>query len=280
MNSSVVEPIGITLAALGRLLEPTETTLGATERAALTLLATTRDATLNDVAGAASIAKSTASECISSLQSRGFVTHARQASDRRRLALRITPAGRRALSASPALDLTRLDAALATLPADTATGLAAGLQALAAALDPADGPSPSPGPAPAELRLLVVRLAGGDYALPLDQVREVLPYRRPRRLASPSAWLEGVLAVRGALLPVSDLRRRLGLDAASRPDALVVVQSAGGPVALAVDSVARLVTVGAATVGPPVGGGAGISGIVEAGGELLVLLEPDLLIAD
>lgn len=61
--------------------------------------------------------------------------------------------------------------------------------------------------------LVVFQLGGQDFALPVTVVEEVL--RLPETLTpvprAPS-FVEGVLGLRGEVLPVMDLRRRLGLD--------------------------------------------------------------------
>jgi purine-binding chemotaxis protein CheW len=135
-------------------------------------------------------------------------------------------------------------------------------------------------PVSSELRLLVAVAGGAEYALPLERVREVIPYAKPRRLASPSPWLAGVISVRGALVPVCDLRRRLGVRARAQAEAYVLVDGPDGAAALAVDRVSGLVTAVSGEVAPPVGGGIGVSGIVTAGARLLVLLELDDLLDD
>lgn len=70
-----------------------------------------------------------------------------------------------------------------------------------------------------EEQLVVFRLAGGEYGVPIDTVQEIV--RIPEELtAVPKApdFVEGVINLRGAVLPVIDQRRRLGLPALERND--------------------------------------------------------------
>ncbi|MBI4904984.1 MAG: chemotaxis protein CheW [Acidobacteria bacterium] len=62
---------------------------------------------------------------------------------------------------------------------------------------------------------LIVRLRGQSYALPSQEVRELVG--RPQTTAVPDAphYVPGVTNLRGRVLPVIDLRKRLGMAAAS-----------------------------------------------------------------
>jgi purine-binding chemotaxis protein CheW len=65
--------------------------------------------------------------------------------------------------------------------------------------------------APEDLQLLVFELAGVRYALELRAVREVVRAVLIAPLPDAPPAIEGVIAVRGELIPVYDLRARFGL---------------------------------------------------------------------
>ena len=65
--------------------------------------------------------------------------------------------------------------------------------------------------------LLVFGLDGASYAVPVERVREIVRMRTLTRIPRAPAWLLGVVALRGEIVEVIDLRRRLGLGA-SKPD--------------------------------------------------------------
>ena len=97
--------------------------------------------------------------------------------------------------------------------------------------------------APLELReLLVVTLDGDNFALAVEDVREVLRAAQPTALANAPAIVEGVLNVRGELVPLLSIRSRLG----RRPremraaDYIVVARANGRVVAFVVDAVVEL----------------------------------------
>lgn len=79
-------------------------------------------------------------------------------------------------------------------------------------------------------------LADAAYAFPVDAVREVVPYRRPRVLPKNAPWELGLISLRGELVRVWDLAARLGLDAAL-PEGALVVAAVEPPLAFAVQEI-------------------------------------------
>lgn len=72
---------------------------------------------LSEVAWHLALPKSTASVLVKDLERRGFLTRRRDPLDERRLAITLTAAGHERVQADSVLDLDRLGAALAKLPA-------------------------------------------------------------------------------------------------------------------------------------------------------------------
>jgi chemotaxis signal transduction protein len=85
------------------------------------------------------------------------------------------------------------------------------------------------------VQVLVFHVGGDPYALPVERVREVVPYGAPRRLPASDPWQRGVVAVREELLRVWDLALRLGVRGTD--DTALVVLDGAEPVALAVGAV-------------------------------------------
>ena len=94
--------------------------------------------------------------------------------------------------------------------------------------------------------LLTFDLGGIRCALPATDVREVVRAVSILPLPNAPAAVEGVINVRGTLVPVLDLRRRLDLPA--RPvalsDHLVLVRAGGRDVAVRVDRAIAVVAAG------------------------------------
>jgi purine-binding chemotaxis protein CheW len=86
---------------------------------------------------------------------------------------------------------------------------------------PSERPSPVPGdeagavPVP-ELELLAFRLGSEEYALLVEQVREVIKLWEITSVPNTPDYVLGVLSLRGKVLPVIDLCKRLGLPPGAR----------------------------------------------------------------
>ncbi len=111
------------------------------------------------------------------------------------------------------------------------------------------------------LALLVFEVAGQEFALPVERVREVLPAPREiARMARSRAHLLGVMSVRDRLLPLVGLRALFGLDGAGEQGAgeqeggrrVVVVRPGQGqaPVGVLVDEVREILRLDAAQIDP------------------------------
>jgi purine-binding chemotaxis protein CheW len=91
--------------------------------------------------------------------------------------------------------------------------------------------------APAELReLLVIWLDGDPYALPIERVREIVRLRPITPVPRVPEAVRGVISLRGEIVQVLDLRRRLGLPPADlagggRRQRIVVLHGEDGQLA-------------------------------------------------
>jgi purine-binding chemotaxis protein CheW len=88
--------------------------------------------------------------------------------------------------------------------------------------------------------LLVVHVEGGEYAIPVERIREIVRLATITRVPRTPDWLVGVVALRGEIVEVVDLRRRLGLPKgeATRANRIVVIHGNDDGVAgLLVDAV-------------------------------------------
>jgi purine-binding chemotaxis protein CheW len=132
--------------------------------------------------------------------------------------------------------------------------------------------------------LLIVRLAGERVALPADEVEAVVEIEGITPVPRASAHVAGLTALRSRVLTVIDCASslRAGVPKSETSDAVVVVAD-GHPYALLVDGVEDVVE--ASGDARPVrtalsGGWRRVSrGTVDAGGDLLLLIDPGALIA-
>jgi purine-binding chemotaxis protein CheW len=95
-----------------------------------------------------------------------------------------------------------------------------------------------------ELRFLTFRSGGGLYALPAQDVAEVMRVPAMARVPQGPAALLGIAKLRGAVLPVASLQALLGRGQQALPaTARAVVLDIGAPVALVVDAVDALISI-------------------------------------
>ncbi|MFN8109618.1 MAG: chemotaxis protein CheW [Thermoleophilia bacterium] len=90
------------------------------------------------------------------------------------------------------------------------------------------------------LQHVVLVLGREQYAVPIFQTREIVRWSQPRPVPGQPEDVEGALDLRGELVTVVDLGKRLGVPCDPNPDHrdIVVVENEGArPLGLAVDGV-------------------------------------------
>jgi purine-binding chemotaxis protein CheW len=132
-------------------------------------------------------------------------------------------------------------------------------------------------PDPANPRQLVVFTLGAEeYALPIQQVHEIIRYVEPRSVASRAEWVRGVISLRGRILPVFDLATRLGIETELSEHAKIVIVEVGSETAgVIVNGVEEVLTVTDDQIEPVPGADMTlIEAIAKIGERLVVLLKP------
>lgn len=136
------------------------------------------------------------------------------------------------------------------------------------------------------MKLVIFELGGDLFAADVLAVDRVLRYVAPSAVPDVPAWVEGVIEHRGGVIPVIDLRRRLGvaelgIDAGAR---ILVLNTSAGFIAGIVDAVREVAVVptGAVTAPPPLFrgmSGDAIRGIAKVGERLVVVLDVERVMA-
>ena len=93
-------------------------------------------------------------------------------------------------------------------------------------------------------QLVVFTLGAEQYALPIKQVQEIIRYTQPRSVASKDYSVQGVISLRGQIVPVYDLASRLGVSSeAGEHSKIVIVETGDQTVGVIVDAVDEVLTV-------------------------------------
>ncbi len=95
-----------------------------------------------------------------------------------------------------------------------------------------------------EIQLVVFVMENEEFACSINNVREVLKMIRVTPLPRSLDFVEGVINMRGDVIPVIDLRKRFGLPEAERNDEnrIIIVEVEERMVGLIVDSVREVLS--------------------------------------
>lgn len=131
------------------------------------------------------------------------------------------------------------------------------------------------------LQVLTFHLAGHKYAMPLAHVREITPQQDLNKMPHMPKGVEGLLNLRGEVIPVVSLRVRLGFTLAEEAPApkILILELPTGTVGLLVDGVDSVMNAQASqftTPSPLLLGqeGAWIHGFLVIEGRIIALLDP------
>lgn len=128
-------------------------------------------------------------------------------------------------------------------------------------------------------QLVIFKLAGEEYGCDIDSVKEVLKMVKITPLPETLDFMEGIINLRGEVIPVLDLRKRVGLKKEQLLDnsSIVIVEAAECTVGLIVDEVSEVLNIEEKNIQESAGEQGGnkeklIEGVGKAGERLLLIL--------
>lgn len=129
-------------------------------------------------------------------------------------------------------------------------------------------------------QFVTCRVAGEEFAVDILSVQEIIRMVEITKVPKAPAFVEGVINLRGRIIPVLDLRRRMGIPESERTvqSRIVVVMVRGRVVGLVVDSVSEVLRIpkNAMEPAPSLGATVGaefIQGVGRLEDRLLTLLD-------
>ncbi len=129
-------------------------------------------------------------------------------------------------------------------------------------------------------QLVTFRLGNEEFSLDILRVQEIIRHMELTRVPRTPDFVEGVINLRGRVIPVLDLRKRFGLPADERTNEtrIIVVDVDNRTVGLKVDAVSEVLRLPADTVEPPPAIVTGaesdyIRGVGKLDGRLIILLD-------
>jgi len=131
-----------------------------------------------------------------------------------------------------------------------------------------------------EVQLACFKVGEERYAADIMLIKEIILYRKATHIHKAPEFIEGIINLREKVIPVINMRKRLGLHAAEPTAAtrIIITKVEGKNVGVIVDSVLSVLRVGTGDIQPPPRIIKGIeseylSGIVRDGDELILILD-------
>ncbi|NOT56683.1 MAG: purine-binding chemotaxis protein CheW [Deltaproteobacteria bacterium] len=134
---------------------------------------------------------------------------------------------------------------------------------------------------------LTFTLGSEEYGVPILTVQEIKGYVPVTPIPHTPAYINGVMDLRGIIMPVLDLRVKFGLPSAEYDQftVIIVVKVTGKMLGLVVDAVSDVLSIknGEVQAAPEFGGQVDtrfIHGLAKAGEKLVVLLHLDRVLSE
>ncbi|MBP8819080.1 MAG: chemotaxis protein CheW [Syntrophomonadaceae bacterium] len=142
-----------------------------------------------------------------------------------------------------------------------------------------------------EIQLVVFMLKQGDmvceYGVPITQVQEIITMTRPTQLPQAPDFVEGIINLRGRIIPIIDLKKRfqMGTSDITNDTRSVVVEVEGQTVGIIVDEVSEVLRLANSDIEPApaiIGGITAeyLTGVGKIEGRLLILLDMNKILSD
>ncbi|MCL1915757.1 MAG: chemotaxis protein CheW [Desulfovibrionaceae bacterium] len=136
------------------------------------------------------------------------------------------------------------------------------------------------------IQLVTFSIGEEEFGVDILKVQEIIRTMEITKVPRAQDFVEGVINLRGKVIPIIDLRRRFGLSskAHDKHTRIIVIEISNMIVGFVVDSVSEVLRIPSSTVEPPPPVVAGveseyISGVGKLHDRLLILLDLDKLLS-
>lgn len=143
--------------------------------------------------------------------------------------------------------------------------------------------SDSSGTKPSDLKteqMVNFMVGGEEFAIEISHVREVINCPDITKLPRTPVFVQGVIDLRGEIIPIIDMRVKLGLQTQEKTPyaAVIIVETDGKYVGAVVDRICQVIRINQDQITPPVRLVAGLSGeyvrgMGKLGDRLIVILD-------
>lgn len=104
-----------------------------------------------------------------------------------------------------------------------------------------------------ERQYVVFRLGAEVFGIDISKVKEIIVYQEPTHMPGSSDVIEGIINLRGHVIPIFNLRKKFNLSAAenTRKTRIIVVEAGNSTVGIVVDSVSEVVMIPGSVIEKP-----------------------------
>ncbi len=142
-----------------------------------------------------------------------------------------------------------------------------------------------------EVQLACFKVAGETYGAEIFDIKEIIMYREATAVPKAPDFMEGIINLRGKVIPVIDMRKRLGIkplsEAKSRSMRIIIVKIGQKDVGIVVDSVDKVIKArrgkdGNIDPSPEVATGIGpeyLKGVARDGDDMVMILDMEKVLS-
>ncbi|MHB9037980.1 MAG: chemotaxis protein CheW [Armatimonadota bacterium] len=136
-------------------------------------------------------------------------------------------------------------------------------------------------------QLVVMELANESYGVDIGAVNTIIRMQEVTAIPRAPSFVEGVINLRGSIIPVIDLRKRFGLPQGdvTKASRIVVVEAQGQMIGMVVDAVVETLRLPASAIEPPspvvsTVDSAYVRGVGKQESRLVILLDLDKVLTE
>ena len=137
------------------------------------------------------------------------------------------------------------------------------------------------------LQFVVIQLEGEEYGIPIMSVETLIRMSEVTRIPRMPSYVEGVINLRGRIIPLIDLRERFGFEKKEWDDKtrIAVIDSSRQSIGLVADGVTEVIRLARKQIDPiPPSlsriGEEYLDGVGKAGNRLIILLNVDKIVSE
>jgi len=96
-----------------------------------------------------------------------------------------------------------------------------------------------------EMQVVVFKLGTDEYCVPVFQAREIQTYSVPTRIPNTPSFVEGIINLRGQIIPILDLKKRFdsGATEINATTRIIIIDMEGEVLGILVDSVSEVLKI-------------------------------------